>query len=86
MLVIAIGAAVLFVVGRSGAAISQSSGAVRRRHMRNIALAALVLVVILFLMKGAGFVVGIGLLLPLVLCGIAVILFGLARRATIGRK
>ncbi|GAC1410454.1 MAG: hypothetical protein NVSMB64_19590 [Candidatus Velthaea sp.] len=60
ILVIAIAGAVLLVVGRSGAAVSRSRGAARRRQMRNIALAAVVLVGALFTMKGAGLVAGVG--------------------------
>lgn len=64
LIVIAIAATVLFAVGRSSAALSGSSGAMRRRHVRTIALAGAALLFAIFMMKGAGFVAGIGLVLP----------------------
>ncbi|GAC1416356.1 MAG: hypothetical protein NVSMB5_06520 [Candidatus Velthaea sp.] len=86
IVVIMVAAAVLLVVGRSGAAMSHSYGAARRRHVRNIGIAAAVLLAALFVMKGAGFVVAVGLLLPLIAIGIvAAIIIGIARRMSAGR-
>jgi len=60
----------LWVLARSSAAMSTATTEIERsKRWRTMIFACVAVLALLFLMKGAGFVIGIGLLLPALVVG-----------------
>jgi uncharacterized iron-regulated membrane protein len=77
----------LWVVARNSAAISTATTqSERSKRWRTMFFACVAVLGLLFLMKGAGFVVGIGLLLPALVVGAIVLGMMILARVTGARR